>query len=157
MLKQIFRKIVPPNLLFEILEKVCLKTEKYYVIDLNAYKKLIFHNLHVKMANDLLEYYHVSKQFYVTRKMTYNSFINIVRHVCKNSNIMYSSQIKYNESKYNINYYVYYNNMPSIVLEYNEEGKPEIKHSLSSLSISNTDSDQILSYGSYSNDENITF
>ena len=49
MLKQIFRKIVPPNMLFEILEKVCLKTDKYYVIDLNAYKKLIFHNLHIKM------------------------------------------------------------------------------------------------------------
>ena len=131
MLKQIFRKNVPPNLLFDLLEIICLKTDKYYVIDLNAYRKLIFHDLHTKLANDMLEYYHVSKQFYATRKMTYTSFINIVRHICKNSNIMYSSQMRYNESKYNINYYIYYNHVPSIVIEYKEDGKSEIKHSLS--------------------------
>jgi hypothetical protein len=131
MLNQIFRKNVPPSLLFDLLELICLKTDKYYVIDMNAYKKLLFHELHIKLANDMIEYYHISKQFYATRKMTYTSFINIVRHICKNSNIMYTSQMRYNESKYNINYYVNYNNIPSIVVEYNEKGKPEIKQTLS--------------------------
>ena len=45
MLKQIFRENPQPTLLFDILEKVCLKTDKYYLVDNNAYKKIIFHGL----------------------------------------------------------------------------------------------------------------
>jgi len=108
MLKQIFRKEVPQNILFDILDQICLKTDKYYVIDINAYRKLVFYNLHDSFTKTLLDYYHLSKQFYITRKMAYNSFINIVRHICKSNNIMYTSQMKYNESKYNIDYHVYY-------------------------------------------------
>ena len=44
MLKQIFRESFPTIKLFELLEKICLKTDKYYLIDSNAYRKLIFHN-----------------------------------------------------------------------------------------------------------------
>ncbi len=108
MLKQIFRKEVPTHILFDLLDQICLKTDKYYVIDINAYRKLCFYNLHESFANSIVDYYHLSKQFYVTRKMTYNSFVNIVRHICKSNNIMYTSQMKYNESKYNIDYNVYY-------------------------------------------------
>ena len=108
MSKQIFRREVPVSVLFELLDKICLKTEKYYLVDTNAYRKLLYNNLHDKLANDLLEYYHVSKQFYVQRKMTYNSFTNIVRQICKSANVMFTSQIKYNESKYSIDYLVYF-------------------------------------------------
>ena len=108
MSKQIFRREVPVSILFELLDKICLKTEKYYLVDTNAYRKLLYNNLHDKLANDLLEYYHVSKQFYVQRKMTYNSFTNIVRQICKSANVMFTSQIKYNESKYSIDYLVYF-------------------------------------------------
>jgi len=108
MSKQIFRKSVPSSLLFTILDQVCLKTDKYYLIDTNAYRKFMYNNLHNKLADDLADYYHISKQFYVQRKMTYNSFTNVVRQICKSANIMYTSQIKYNESKYSIDYLVYF-------------------------------------------------
>ena len=108
MTKQIFRNFVPIHILFEILEEVCLKTDKYYLVDMNSYKKLIYKDLHTKLTNSIVEYYHSSKQFYVTRKMTYNSFTNIIRQICKTNNVMFTSQIKYNESKYNIDYLVYF-------------------------------------------------
>jgi hypothetical protein len=108
MSSQIFRKDVPPQLLYDLLDQISLKTNKYYVVDMNAYRKLLFHNYHEPFLNTLLEYYHLSKQYYVTRKLTYNSFINIVRHICKNGNIMYTSQMIYNKSKYNIDYHIYY-------------------------------------------------
>jgi hypothetical protein len=107
MSKQIFRKEVPVSLLFDVLDQICLKTDKYYLVDQNAYRKLLYNNLHNKLADDLLDYYHISKQFYVQRKMTYNSFTNIVRQICKSTNIVFTSQIKYNESKYSIDYLVY--------------------------------------------------
>ena len=108
MLKQIFKKNVPTEQLFLLLEKVCLKTEKYYLIDLNAFKKMVFHKLHEPFLESLYEYYHVSKQFYLTREFTYNSFTNILRQICKSNAVMFTSNIKYNESKYNIDYFIYF-------------------------------------------------
>jgi len=108
MSSQIFRKIVPQEILFELLEKVCIKTDKYYLIDMNAYKKLIFYNYNNEFCNSLKEYYNLSKLFYLERKLSYNSFTNIVRQICKVNNIMFTSQIKYNESKYNIDFFIYF-------------------------------------------------
>jgi hypothetical protein len=108
MLKQIFRKNVSPELIFTLLEKICLKTDKYYYIDANAFKKMIFHNYHVDFLKELEGFYHTSKQFYLSREFTYNSFTNILRQICKSNAIMFTSQIKYNESKYNIDYFIYF-------------------------------------------------
>ncbi len=108
MTNQIFKKNVPNNLLFDILDKICLKTDKYYLIDINSYKKLLFHQLHETLIESLKEYYHLGKQFYLTRALNYKSFTNIIRQVCKNNSIMYTSEMKYNESKYNIVFYVYF-------------------------------------------------
>ena len=108
MSNQIFRQFIPPQLLFDVLEKVCIKTNKYYLFDLNAYRKLVYYNLYDDFAKSIVEYYHVSKQIYVTRKLTYKSFINILRQICKSNHIQHTSQIKYNESDYNIEYYVYF-------------------------------------------------
>lgn len=108
MLKQIFKKQVPIALLHELLDKVCLKTDKYYLVDVNAYRKIIFHEYNTAFCETLKEYYHASKQFYIERKFTYNSFTNIVRQICKSNNIMFSSQIKYSESEYNIDYFIYF-------------------------------------------------
>lgn len=113
MSKQIFRKFIPPTILFPLLEEICLKTDKYYLIDNNAYRKMMYKELNVAFCDEIREYYHSSKQFYVDRKMTYNSFTNIVRQICKTNNIMFTSQIRYNESKYNIDYLVYWDNTPS--------------------------------------------
>lgn len=108
MSNQIFRKSVPKELLFGLLDRICLKTDKYYYIDMNAYRKMIFNNLQPAFCESLKDYYHLGKQMYIERKMTYNSFTNIIRQICKNCVIMYTSQIKYNESKYNIDYFVYF-------------------------------------------------
>jgi hypothetical protein len=108
MSNQIFKKSLPVDILFELLDQICLKTEKYYLIDLNAFKKMVFLKLNEPFLTLLSEYYHSSKQFYLTREFTYNSFTNIIRQICKNNAIMFTSNIKYNESKYNIDYFIYF-------------------------------------------------
>jgi len=112
--KQIFRKDMPNEFLFELFDKICSKTDKYYLVDLIAYKKMVYHNYHIDFCDQLMEFYHTSKQFYVTRKMTFNSFVNIIRQICKHNNIMYTSQIKYNESTYSIDYFVYFSDVSII-------------------------------------------
>ena len=108
MLKQVFKEKVPKTILIELLEQICVKNENYYIIDYNSYKKLVYNNLHERLAETIKDYYFSSKQFYATRKMTYKSFINIIRHICKSCGILYTSNIKYNESKYIIYYYIYH-------------------------------------------------
>jgi hypothetical protein len=109
MLKQIFKENIPIENLFVWLDMFCVKNDKFYLIDHNAYKKALFHAHEKDFLEECKPFYHKSKDFYVTRKFTYNSFVNIVRQICKSNNIMFTNQIKYNESKYNIQYYIYYN------------------------------------------------
>ena len=107
MLNQIFKTQVDIQLLFDLLEKVCIKTDKYYLVDMNAYRKLVYHEYYDAFSKLILNNYHLSKQFYITRKLTYNSLTNIIRQICKSNNIMFTSQLKYNESQYNIDYMIY--------------------------------------------------
>ena len=107
MLCQIFKREIPHHILFDLLEKVCLKTEKYYFIDVAAYNKLLFLDLKKPFIDALTEYYFLSKRFYLERDFTYSSFTNIVRQICKHENIKFESEIKYSHSKYYINFFIY--------------------------------------------------
>ena len=109
MCEQVFKKNVPISILFALLEQICLKTEKYYFLDLNAFKKLQFHDLFVKFREEIRPYYHVSKRFYIDRDFTYRMFANIVRQLSRMANVRFDSEIKYHQSKYHVDYMVYHN------------------------------------------------
>jgi len=108
MSNQIIKYPIPSQLLFNLLDKICLKKENYYLVDMNAYRKMMFHNYHEDFCNDLKEYYFISKWFYLTREMTYKSLLNIIRQICKKNSIRFTSQMRYNESNYKIDYLIYY-------------------------------------------------
>ena len=103
MSSQIFKKSIPIDILFSLLDKICEKTAKYYIIDINSFKNE-YHEYDKEFFQSLKEYYHKSKLFYIERKHKYTSFVTVVRQICKYNQIAYISNIKYNESKYNINY-----------------------------------------------------
>lgn len=108
MKNQLFRKQIPSQIVFDLLEKICLvKTETYYLINHNAYKKLLFYKYEQPFLDEIIHYYYFSKQFYVTRPLSYKSFINLIRQICNNSNIQYTSLIKYSDSDYDIQYTIY--------------------------------------------------
>ena len=109
MCDQVFKNDIPVNLLFDLLEKICLKTEKYYFLDQNAYKKLLFHNLFPDFKTELREYYYISKRFYIDRELTYRTFANVVRQVSRFTNTRFESEVKYHQSKYHMDYMIYHN------------------------------------------------
>ena len=108
MSNQLFKSNIPIMILFDLLDKVCVKKDNYYVVDNDSFKKILFHKYEEEFCKTILPYYHTSKQFYVKRKFTYNSFINILRQICKCNNIGFAYFVKYNEYKYNIIYNVYF-------------------------------------------------
>ena len=106
---QIFKERIPPDILFVLLEDLCVKTDKYFIINTISYKKGIFTEKINDFLNTCKQYYFLSKQTYLDRKMTYNNFMTVVRQICNSNNIVYTSKIKYNKSLYEIEYYIYYN------------------------------------------------
>ena len=104
---QIFKDHVPNELLIKLLNDIAIKTEKCYVLNNNCYKKGMFNNIIENFITQCIPYYHISKRKYLERKITYNSFITIIRQICNFNKITYTSQLKYDKSTYDIMYYVY--------------------------------------------------
>ena len=112
-LKYLFRAHIPVDFLYDVLDKICVKKDKYYIIDFNAYRLLQFHDLYTPFAEQIIHAYKPSKQKYVTRTLTYNSFTTIVRHICRINGIPFETKFNYQHSLYNIDYYIYYTYPPT--------------------------------------------
>jgi len=108
MSSQIFKKLIPNNLLINLLDDIAIKSENCYVLNNNSFKKGIFNGSINKFIDDCKPYYFISKQKYLERKLSYNTFITIIRQICKHNKITYTSQIKYDRSTYDIIYYIYF-------------------------------------------------
>ena len=106
MSSQIFKNQISKHLLFDLLEKICHKTQDYYIFNKIAFKKGEYLNLIQPLIDILMPSYHKSKQFYLTRKRTYSSFLTIIRQLCKVNAISYNSNISYIKSTYEIIYHI---------------------------------------------------
>ena len=105
---QIFKKNVPNENLFQLLDSICLKNEKHYILDVDSFKKGIFKEIIQQFLDNCKQYYHLSKRKYLEKKLTYNSFVTVIRQICNFNKITYTSQIKYDKSTYSIVYYIYH-------------------------------------------------
>ena len=105
---QIFKNNIPNMYFFELLDKICIKTNDYYLFNYESFKKGMYLQYIEEFIRLCLEYYHKSKWKYLERKITYNSFTTIIRQICNNNKIQYTSKMKYDKSKYCITYIIYY-------------------------------------------------
>ena len=108
MTSQIFKIPVPKDVLFNLLDKICVKNEKYYILNKTSYRKGEYIQELSPFYEEILQFYYTSKQFYISRKQTYSSFVTIIRQLCRINNINYTSKIIYNKSTYDIIYYIYF-------------------------------------------------
>jgi len=109
-MSQIFKRNVPKNVLFDFLEKInCKKTDKYYIVDITTYKRIIYNNDLEEFFNLIKEYYYMSKFHYIDIKhVSHNKFNTVIRQLCKCNNVEYSKYIKYDKSSYSVVHNVYY-------------------------------------------------
>ena len=108
MTSQIFKTQIPNQLLINLLEENAVKSDKCYVVNNNVYKKGIFNESIPKFITECRQYYFLSKRKYLDRKLTYNSFITILRQICNFNKITYTSKIRYDKSVYDIEYHILY-------------------------------------------------
>jgi len=110
-MSQVFKKPIPKNALFDFLEKIgCKKTDKFYIVDVTAFKRAIYNNDLEVFINSIKEYYFRSKLHYLdTTHVTHNKFNTIIRQLCKCNAITFSKYIKYDKSSYSVVYSVQHN------------------------------------------------
>ena len=104
---QIFKSQIQNHLLVELFDKICIKTKDYYIINNISFKKGIYSNDIQNFLDLIRDFYHISKRKYLDKILTYNSFITIIRQICKYNNIKYENKIKYDKSQYDIHYYIF--------------------------------------------------
>ena len=105
---QIFKNMIPSEKIFHLLDSLCIKNNKHYIFDLNSFKKGIFTQEINIFLEECKPYYHISKKKYLENKITYNSFTTVLRQICNFNKIIFTSQIKYDKSNYEIIYYIFF-------------------------------------------------
>lgn len=124
--RKIIKTDVPNELFYDFIKKISHKipSSNHYLIDLSAYKKATYcdeeHSLNEephehesspsllqKFCQDLMPYYCKDKQFFLTRKMSYNNLNTILRQICRHNSIECRSERKYDKSKTHIVYYIH--------------------------------------------------
>jgi hypothetical protein len=108
-MSQIFKKSIPNNILFDLLDTICVKTNIHYLFNLDSYKKGVYNDNFQLFIDSCKPYYHLSKQFYLNKKISYNAITTILRQICKFNKIKFTTKIKYDKSTYDICYYIFYN------------------------------------------------
>lgn len=97
---------VPIDILFDFLKNICVEKDNCFIFTSESYKRAIFKNILIEFIDNVKEYYHVSKQHYVNRKMSFNNITTILRQICRDNSIKYNSKLQYIKSTYNIVYYI---------------------------------------------------
>ena len=108
MSSQIFKSEVPKEVFFNFLDIISIKNEKHYIINSSSFKKGMFNESIIQFFKDIYQHYHNSKKKYLEKKLTYNCFITVIRQICNNLKITYTSQVKYDKSVYDIIYCIYF-------------------------------------------------
>ena len=103
---QLFKEPIPLEILFDFLSKVCEKEHSYYKFNSDAYKRANLDDTLSLFLEKINPYYHIAKRKYVDRKQSYSNFVTILRQLCNNQNVGYTSKIFYSKSKYEIIYYI---------------------------------------------------
>jgi hypothetical protein len=106
-MSQIFKEKIPDTILFELLNKLCIKNNNYYIFNFESYKKGLYTESIQQFVEICKLYYYNSKKKYLEKKQTYNSFVTILRQICKHNKLTYLSKLVYNKSDYNIDFYIF--------------------------------------------------
>jgi len=118
---KLLKMSVPNELFYDFIKKIAHKmpNSEHFLIDLFAYKKATYcdecpdgtvtqsQSLLQKFCEDLMPYYCKDKQFFLTRKMSYNNLNTILRQICRYNSIECRSERKYDKSKTHIVYYIH--------------------------------------------------
>jgi hypothetical protein len=105
-MSQLFKLKLDKADLYNFLNKITSESNDNFIINNVIYKKAVFHNYINEYYDIIRPCYYESKRYYVDKKITYRSFITVIRQICRYLCIPFTSKINYMKSTYEISYYV---------------------------------------------------
>ena len=106
MTSQLFKENIPMTILYDFLEKICIKDNNLFIFSKSAFKKAEIYDLLTNFKDTVKPYYHISKQYYIDRNLTFIRFTTVIKQICNLNNVEIISKIIYNKSKYEMEYYI---------------------------------------------------
>ena len=104
---QNIKRTLKRPIVVDIIKDICIlhgDNENILTFNNDCYKRMRLFKKVEHVIKILKPYYYESKQYYLTRKMTYKTFCTIIRQICKHVKIKIVSNIKYMHSSYLIHY-----------------------------------------------------
>ena len=104
---QLFKKKIDDSIITYLVNNIFIKYKNYFILDSYCYKKALMENKIKHFLDKIKKFYFKSKLFYVEREMTFKYFSTIVRQICKNALIPFTTKLFYYKSTYEIKYFIY--------------------------------------------------
>ena len=104
---QIFCSPPPKETLIDFIKANTTRYNKYNIFSDIKFKQAKWNEKIENFINIMKKYYYESKRKkYVEKDLTYKSFANILRQLCRFYDIIFFSKIKYIKSKHITEYYI---------------------------------------------------
>jgi len=102
----LFKTPISLNILFDLLDKICLYKDNHYIIDMNSYNKMIYLDLYnpfVQIIKDNYQPCKLSKLIKICNEPSYYHFIVLIKQICNHHKINIKSKLLCSNSlKYTI-------------------------------------------------------
>lgn len=104
---QLFKTVPDHCVLFELLDSVCDKNERHFVVNEYTFRKLLRQETYDAFYESLRKHYHKSKLFYLDKQRQYAGFLTILRQLCQVFSVPYASRIINTHSTYSKTLHIY--------------------------------------------------
>jgi protoporphyrinogen oxidase len=106
---QVFRTVPDYHKVFSLLNEVCDKSEKIFVIKDTTFRQLLYNEKIEEFYDYLRNFYHKSKQFYLNITRGYSGFLSVLRQLCKIFDVSYISKVVHHHATYTNTLLIYVN------------------------------------------------
>ena len=103
----LFRAVPERDVIFGYLDEVCHRDNELFVVDDIAYKRMRYDDRIVRLYEYLRPFYHISKQKYLDEDCSRNSFLTVLRQLCKQYHIQFRSKVIYRNGSYDSTLVIY--------------------------------------------------
>jgi len=98
-----FKTPLSLDILYELLDKICLYKDNHYVIDNTSFNKMIYMKLYEPFIEKIKENYFPQKKAKLEKEPSYYNFIILIKQICNYHGLVITSKKVYIKSvKHNV-------------------------------------------------------
>ena len=98
-----FKTPLSLNILYNLLDEICLYKDDHYIIDLTSFNKMVYMGLYDPFIEKIKENYYPQKKAKLDKEPSYFNFIILIKQICNYHGLAITWKKTYIKSvKYNV-------------------------------------------------------